>query len=259
MGQLSRFTRVFFLLAFFGASAQGGQIPLWGNDSSNNLYVVDFDSLEATFVSSTDVTFFDIAFDSEGDLFGVSGGGELYQIDAPTGATSLVGELGTNTNSLVFGFDGTLWSAGVDTLYEVDRDTGIAEFAVDLWPFDSAGDLAYDSDGNLLLATLQGMLLRIDTEAGTFDVLGELGFPNVLGLTSADDGRVFGFTSGNQLLGVDPDAGVAENLGTITALDFVPGQTYGSSFSSEAVPEPGTMVLMGGGGVWIASRKRRRR
>ncbi len=255
MRHSSWFIPIILFSSYIVVPAQAESLPLWGNDSLNNLYVVDIETRNATLVSQTDVLFYDIAFDSSGELYGVSGEEELYQIDPFSGATTLVGDVGTRTNSLVFGPDGTLWSAGVDALYTVDTETGAAAFAVDLAPFDSAGDLAFDNQGNLLLATLQGMLLRIDTEVGSFVTLGEIGFPNVLGLTRADNGNLFGFTSGNQLLGVDQNAGAAENLGTITALDFTPGQTYGSSFSNVVLPEPGTLLLLMAGAVGIARRK----
>lgn len=257
MPNLSRIIKTALLVSGIVAPVQAGPVLVWSHDSLRHLYTVDVATREASFVSSTTRTFLDIAFDSNGDLFGVSFGGALHRIDPSTGSSSAIGDLGVGLNSLVFGFDGSLWSAGPNALYRVNTDTGAAEMAVDLTPFDSAGDLAFDSSGNLLLVTLQGKLIRIDTEAQSFDIVGDLGFSDVFGLARAPDGTMFGITSGNLLLGVDTNTGVATGIGVITALDFQLGATYGSSFTTEAVPEPSTMVLFAVVLVGIAGRKLR--
>lgn len=247
----------FLLASIIGAPVQAGSVMVWAHDSERNLYTIDVATREASFVSRTPVVLFDIAFDPSGELFGVGEQGTLYSINPPTGELTLIGNLGARTNSLVFGLDGSLWSAGRNALYSVDPDTGTSELAVNLSPFDSAGDLAFDSLGNLLVSTTQGSLVRIDTTAQTFDVVGELGFEDVFGLARAPDGTMFGITSGNQLLSVDTNTGFATELGGITAQGFVLGATGGSSFATEAVPEPSTMILVAFGLAGIASRKLR--
>ncbi len=249
--------RFLLLVCCAAAPVQAGSVRLWGQDSFNNLYTVDVATREATLVSTPSVLFWDIAFDAEGNLFGVSNNGSLYTIDPPTGSTTLIGSTGRTTNSLVFGVDGSLWAAGTGALYELDIETGEATLAVDLGPFASAGDLAFDTSGNLVLSTSQRSLIRIDTDLQSYQVMGDLGFFDIFGLARSEDGSMFGITSSNQLLTVNPSTGTSTSLGIITALDFTIGETFGSSFTSEAIPEPATFALLAVGLVAFVGQRRR--
>ena len=83
------------------------------DDSAGLLGKVDVQTGATTIIGATGVALTDIAFDASGNLFGVSFT-DFYKINPLTAATTLVGSLGVNdANSLVFGSDGTLYSAGV--------------------------------------------------------------------------------------------------------------------------------------------------
>ncbi|MEO0763564.1 MAG: hypothetical protein AAFZ09_17450 [Pseudomonadota bacterium] len=118
-----------------------------------------------------------------------------------TGAASRIGGTGAvSTNSLVFGLDGTLYTAGLGALSTLDIATGAAT-TVGLTGFFPAGDLAF-VDGKLLMTASgrgQDALVELDTTTGAGTLVGEIGVGGMFGLASPDGSSLFG-TSGTSVL-----------------------------------------------------------
>lgn len=128
------------------------------HDASGRLLTVDVPTGDVQLIGSMGTVMYDIAFDGSGKLFGVDGGSTLYTIDVNTAATTEIGDLGAAVNSLVFSHGGELFAAG-SGLYRVDTGSGAATNIGDLGSFNSAGDLAFDGDGNLFLSTTSNDLV----------------------------------------------------------------------------------------------------
>lgn len=202
------------------------------HDSSGQLAIVDVDSGQVTLVGDMGVVMTDIAFATDGRLFGVDFL-RLYEIDRRTAEVTEIGPHGMpGGNALVFGPDGTLYgmgSAGTH-LYEVDPATGSASSLGNVGSF-SAGDLAFVGS-QLYLASLSNQLVAIDLgPPATGSPVGPFGFSSVYGLATSDARALYGI-AGTQIFTVD----LATGAGTF-ASDYSGqglGVVYGSSFVGES-------------------------
>lgn len=246
---------MFLTLAWGAVNAQADPI-LWVNDSNGGLGRVDVSDGSVDLIGNTGVVLTDIAFAPNGDLYGISFT-DLYRIDTTTAAATHIGSTGiSDGNALVFGHDGTLYGAGNTSadLYQINISSGAAT-ALGNIGFNSAGDLAF-VDGKLYLSSTTNRLIHINltgTVSGT-DV-GDIGFGNVFGLATPDNEALYG-VSGTQVLLVD----VANGAGTLVS-DYGGqglGIAYGSSFITEAVPEPSSMLLAGLGALTLLGWTRAR-
>ena len=102
------------------------------------LGVVDYTTLTRTTIGTLDRTIVALAADTDGQLWGISTDGNLYQINKETAATTKVGPLGITVSSYTqsatfYGRMGILYfsqfSNGASALYEVDTTTGAATLA----------------------------------------------------------------------------------------------------------------------------------
>ncbi|MEM9248665.1 MAG: hypothetical protein AAGB05_08205 [Pseudomonadota bacterium] len=219
---------------------------------------IETSSGEVSLIGDLGVQLTDIAFDPNGNLFGISFR-NLYSVNADTAETTLIGGLGIDgATGLVFGSDGTLYmgSQSSTSLFEVDTGTGTAAAIGDMG-FRSGGDLAF-VDGNLFLADTQGDLISIDLEpdvAGTR--IGSFDRPNVFGIASAG-GTLFG-TAGTSIFEVDPADASVSNVFAFTGDHF--GAAYGQAFFSEAspIPLPAPVAMLLGGIALLGAFGRRRR
>jgi len=184
-----------------GAAWGGGIV----HDSFGNVFAVDLlGDMAAELLGQTSEVMFDTAFSPSGQLYGVGGPAqgpsELYQIelnlDDPAKGieTTLVDVVSENNqgifaNGLEFGNDGTLFAAGYDVqgqgkVFSIDPLTGDAESEVLLGNYQSAGDLTFDTDGNMYVTTFSGDLLRVGPSLESFDVMGWAGAGDYYGMTS---------------------------------------------------------------------------
>jgi hypothetical protein len=270
---------VLLLLAAVQASASAA-VVLYVHDDSNNLATVDLGTGAVNIIGNFGLNpalepITDIAFDPSGNLYGVSfktdaSGSTLYRIDATTAALTSIGPLGLIAeNALVFGADGTLYTAGLfgttlsamdTTLYTVNTSTGAATPLGNIG-YSSAGDLAFNG-GGLYLSSTTHELIRINLAgAVSGEAVGPFGvaFTDVFGLATGDDGVLYG-VAGTKVFSTNTSTGA----GTLV-LDYTGnglGPAFGTAFFTEAgaspVPEPGSLTLMTLGVIGLfASRWRR--
>ncbi len=243
---------------FFAAIAAHAAPILWVSTGGAGLATVDVATGATSSVGSTNVVLTDIAFSPSGDLYGISFS-SLYKVSASTGATTLVGSLGSvngTANALVFGSDGTLYMAG-SSLYTLNTLTGAAS-AIGSIGFQSGGDLAFIGD-ELYLASDRNQLIQVNTATGVGTLIGNLGVGNMYGLATPDNVNLYGVAGQNVYL-VDTASGAAALQSTFDPL--LSGGAFGLAFLTEAggggtVPEPGTLALLSVAVLGVAAARRR--
>jgi hypothetical protein len=232
---------------------------MYVDDAVGALGKVDVATGGVEFIGHTGIFLTDIAFDSAGNLFGISFT-DLYAINSTTAAASLIGAHGiAGANALVFGTNGTLYAAGFGTtsLFTVNPATGASTNIGDMG-FASAGDLAFN-DGKFYLAALTSQLVSVNlADLASSVAVGFFGVNNVFGLATGDDGQLYG-VAGNQIFVVNTATGQATNP-VDYGLPLLAAN--GQSFFGEAVPsvpEPGTFMLVAAGVSAMALRRKRTR
>jgi hypothetical protein len=196
----------------------------------------------------------DIAFSPSGNLFGISFG-TLYSINSTTGASAFIGNHAVpDGNALVFGADGTLYSAGntATSLYTIDPTSG-ATTDLGNMGFASGGDLAFLAGDLYLASTGTPTLVNINLSnlALSFAV-GPFGVVDVFGL--ATENLLYG-VAGTQIFTVNASTGAA--TGPVDFSGQGLGDAFGQAFQIEAIPEPSTALLLGMGLVVMGGARRR--
>lgn len=228
-------------------SAMAGPV-MHVHDSQGNLATVDVATGAVSVIGNMGVVMTDIAFNSSGNLYGISFTG-LYSINAGTGTASFIGNHGVSGgNALVFSSSGTLYAAGNTTtgLFSLNTATG-AGTTLGNTGFASGGDLAFYG-GELYLASSGNQLIHIDLGnlAGSASV-GSFGVSSVFGLATGDNNVLYG-VAGTTVYTVNAATGAASSPISYGGQGL--GQAFGQSFFTESgggrtVPEPQTLALLG--------------
>lgn len=194
-------------------------------------------------------SWFDLAIDSGGNVYGSNGGSSLYSIDTIGHSSSFIGGHGTFVNALAFSSSDILFGAGGGSLFTINTTTGQATTVGSGigGGYSSSGDIAFGA-GGVLYGTSQGSgcnsgndcLFSIDTTTGIGSLIGDIGYSSVYGLAYVD-GTLFGMSSGNTLISLDTSTG-AGTLGLSYALSG--GTGGGAVIAPSAVPIPASFPLL---------------
>ena len=256
---------VFGLSALVFCAGSAFAVPVMHvHDSSGNLATVDVQTGTVSVIGNMGAVFTDIAFDTSGDLYGITFTG-LYSINPTTAVATFIGPTGlSGGNALVFDSNDTLYAASNNTLgiYTLNTGTG-ASTLLGNTGFASGGDLAIHS-GKLFLASSTNQLVELNlADLPESQSVGPFGVGNVFGLATGDDGFLYG-VAGTNIYTVNPLTGAATLAINYGGQGL--GQAFGQSFTTEAVqgeippiPEPSTYVMMGLGLLGFGLMIRRRR
>jgi len=156
----------------------------------------------------------DLARLSGGLLYGSNANSQLSLIDPIALTTSLVGVCGNNIFGLAFRQDGTLFGCSGNTLYQINPNTAAATLVGDMGVNSSIFDIKFDSGGHLYLVESSNLvenstLYLVNTSTGQALQIGQngaIGF--IVWALDFDNGTLFGFTSGGQIVSINTTTGV---------------------------------------------------
>lgn len=212
-------------------------------DNVGNLWNLDVATNTSTLIGNSGSAMVDIALDPTTNiLYGVTDGGLLLvSINTSTAVATSIGVTGAGINGLTFDSSGMLFGSGGTNLFTVDLGTGAAT-TVGSTGFNSSGDIAFDSGGNLFLSALGGdVLVSVNSSTGAGSLIGDITFVNVFGLNFAGS-TLNGFTSNGLTLEINTSTGV----GTQVAINSI--NAFGADgVGGVAVPEPSAIALLGVG------------
>ena len=243
-------------------------------NQSNNVYTVDVTTLTATLVGNAgvDVIFGGLGFALDGTLYAWNTNpGNLYTVNQGNGAFALVGGSG------LFGADtfdinpvtGEAIAWSVDgSLNDVNLANGSTTLRVATAPTNSGIASAFGSDGTYYQYDRStGILSSVNTTNGVVTGIGGSG-PSLNATNLAfnpDNSMLYSIQIQDALFPlfqIDPLTGARLFVGNISGLGQNPDQqiTMGTFnvAAQNAVPEPATMALVGGG-LLAASRRLRKR
>jgi streptogramin lyase len=184
-------------------------VTIFASDVTGNLFTVNSASGQTHVIGHMARVMYDIAFDKSGHLYGIDSANELWNINPSTAAISFIGSLkvSDNINSLIVGPDGNLYAAGHD-LYKIVLSSRLFYDQGRLGGYASAGDLAFDKNGDLVMSTTSNQLVKINPATAKTTLLGAIGFQQVLGLAEGSDGVLYGMSdTTDQIFSIDPITG----------------------------------------------------
>jgi hypothetical protein len=150
--------------------------------------------------------------------------------------------------ALGFSANYVLYGAGGSSFYTINTSSGAASLVANIPNFTSSGDLEFDAANNRFFATSKssgGDTLFSIAPDGTSNLIGNIGFNNVLGL-DIDNGTLFGYTAGRQQIAINPATGAGVLVQNVTGGS---GNIFGAASEPTAIPfefSPGLGLLVVG-------------
>ncbi len=241
---------------FIGMTSSAHAVLIGTNNG--DLYNLNVATNTSTLIGNSGMgVMFDIALDpTTSILYGITSSGLVTTINTSTGIATGIGTAGAFVNGLTFDSTGTLFGSGGRSLFTIDLDTGSAT-TVGNTGYNSSGDIAFDSLGNLYLsATSVGndRLIAVNSLTGAGSLIGDTGFSGVYGL-NFDGSTLNGFTSNGRTLEIDIRTGIGTQVATNSIRAFGADGSGGVEVSS--IPEPTSIALFSLGiiGLGFARRK----
>ncbi len=189
------------LLIFF-ASKVFAQV-IYVSTTDDELFRLDINNCTYEFVVEVQAQVFDISFHPNGNLYGIRGNGNFYQIDTLTGSITFIHDFnGQNFNSLTIASDGLVYTTGGSGelwSYDISTDTEIyhGDFG-----YEATGDLTF-FEGNLYAAISNDRiaLIDIDNPSNSSVIIDENVPGNIFGIVSYAEGcndvRSYALTNNN--------------------------------------------------------------
>lgn len=209
---------------------------MYAGDCAGGLWGIDTSAGTSWYVGALATTMFDVAVTWDGILVGVSSGGQLYEISACDGTSTLLPATAAGLNGLAGDLVSVELFAQGPPLALVDPHAALPAVPIGgsvgpappAWCGSSSGDLALHPETDVLLATLgcarcAGADLLVELDPATGDVLrevgcvrsaGGIGHAGVYGLAFDSAGVLWGSRGARvpSLLRIDPDTAVAEEV-----------------------------------------------
>ncbi len=136
--------------------------PVFATDQYNILYALNLPNCTVRKIDSTKIDFFDIAFTSDGRLWGITfeqSKGSLYEIDTATAEATFIGNTTVASSALIALNDTTLLAESDYKLYGIHTQTA-ATHLIDSIGYASLGDFAWHGD-SLYMTEFYGGIVRI--------------------------------------------------------------------------------------------------
>jgi len=154
-------TMLMFVFSIFISSNLFTQ-DIFLSSTDNRLYRLDLNNCDYEFIVEVQSTVFDIAFHPNGNLYGIRGSGELYQINTLTGNTTFVHEFAGQTfNSLTISNDGLIYTIGDEgELWSYQISNGEQIYYGEIG-YSATGDLTF-YQGNLYAAVAFDRIVLVD-------------------------------------------------------------------------------------------------
>jgi hypothetical protein len=198
---------------------------IYACDGEGNLFTVSSVTGATHVIGHMSTVMYDIAFNAGGALYGIDSSNDIYKINPTNAATTFFGSLSVsdNINSLTFASNGMLYAAGQD-LYKIDLAASKYYDLGYLGGFTSAGDLAFDKSGRLVMSTTSNQLIAVNPNTAQTALIGSIGFTDVLGLAEDSDGNLYGMSnSTDQIFSINPITGHGTSAVHFTGVDGVYG------------------------------------